>query len=1046
VAGTVLSASTGEPLDGVQVSLEGVPPGRKGLGGLTQPSGRYLILNVPVGEYLLRAQLIGFGTQTRTIVVEAGQTTNMDLRLEAEAIALSEIVVTGVVGATQRTKLPFEVAQVRTADLPIPEANPLQSLQGRVAGAQVVQGSGLPGSTPSVLLRGVTALDATGRSQDPLYIVDGVILGAEMVDMDALDIQSIEVVKGAAAASLFGSRAGNGVIHIRTRRGAEMPDDQIRYTFSSEFGGSGLVKDPAGLARKYHPYKLVGDSFEDANGNLCSWQDCDTEPVFAGQAAGGDPPSIWNSYQSNPWPGETYDQVARFFSEGKFTQNHVSVEGRSGRANFLVSGGNFRQEGILPYLERYRRINARANLDFHTSRGLSVSANTFFASSTGPGMPEESQQKVFEMFYRAPPIVDLLAKDPSNPDQPVFKTGVGDYDINPLYMLANDHRTERRRRLVGSSTVRYQREDWLIVEGNLSYDRSDVGKERVVPIGYRTAIAGLRQELGSLSAYDDGRTELNGSVTATGHWSASERIHNSTQIRYLFENWDRRWQSVEGTGFSVDGIYTLDNLDQDYLNAHSGKEQIRADGYFLISDFDILDRYVLDALVRNDGSSLFGEAQRRQWYYRMGGAWRLSQEGFFRIPGVNELKLRYSVGTAGGRPSFEAQYESYSVSGGQIAPVNLGNKELKPEHSTEHEMGLDLDALDHRLFFTLTYAQTTTRDQILQVPQPIYLGWRSQWQNAGTVKSHTWEAALDLRLLNRQDISWSAKVLFDATRSRITAMNVPDFRYGASGIGSGRPFYARVGEEIGTVYGSQAATSCAHLPEGVSCDGFEIDEYGFLVYTGPAGFSDPQWGTDVAVDGLGTIMWGTPFAGYCVDRKTGAQTTFCPIGNSLPDYNLSLSTSLTWKGISVYALLTHSAGFDVYNNSMVWSTWGLRDQGDIPVEDQKPYGYFNFNSELASGQPGSTFLEDGTFTKLREVSVAYELGPELLGRLPFLASVDAFRIRLTGRNLLLWTDYRGPDPEVGRSGGNTGSAAVDRVDEFAYPNFRTFTGAIEIVF
>ncbi|MGD2124300.1 MAG: carboxypeptidase regulatory-like domain-containing protein, partial [Gemmatimonadota bacterium] len=176
VTGTVLNAATGEPLGAAQLSLERASGEGTGLGTLSRSTGRFLIRSVPIGEYVLRTQLLGFGTEERTIQIEPGQTLVADFRLEPEAISLSEIVVTGVVGATQRTKLPFEVTQVRAADLPVSSVNPAQSLQGKVAGAQVVQGSGLPGSTPSVLLRGVTALDASGRSQDPLYIVDGVIL------------------------------------------------------------------------------------------------------------------------------------------------------------------------------------------------------------------------------------------------------------------------------------------------------------------------------------------------------------------------------------------------------------------------------------------------------------------------------------------------------------------------------------------------------------------------------------------------------------------------------------------------------------------------------------------------------------------------------------------------------------------------------------------------------------------------------------------------------------------------------------------------------
>jgi TonB-dependent SusC/RagA subfamily outer membrane receptor len=245
VTGTVVSAQSGEPLSSAQVSLEGT-----GLGALTQSNGRFLILRVPAGTYTVNAVLIGFSNVSAQVTVTSGESAVVDLRMDPQAISLSEIVVTGVAGATQRTKLPFDVAQVRVADLPIPSPNAAASLQGKVAGATVVSGSGRPGSAPSIMLRGVKSLDASGRDQEPLYIVDGVILSGGMMDLDALDIQSIEVVKGAAAASLYGSRAGAGVIQIRTKRGQEMGDDQVRYTLRNEYAAATWRTSPTTCSRR----------------------------------------------------------------------------------------------------------------------------------------------------------------------------------------------------------------------------------------------------------------------------------------------------------------------------------------------------------------------------------------------------------------------------------------------------------------------------------------------------------------------------------------------------------------------------------------------------------------------------------------------------------------------------------------------------------------------------------------------------------------------------------------------------------------------------
>jgi TonB-linked SusC/RagA family outer membrane protein len=1041
VTGTILGSSTGQPLDAVQVSLETVGSGEIRYGGLTQATGRFLIINVPVGQYVLRAELLGFGTQTQVVDVVAGQTAVVDLRLDETAITLSEIVVTGVAGATQRTKLPFDVAQVRIADLPVPSMNAAQSIQGKVAGVQVVQGSGRPGQAPSILLRGVTSLDASGRNQEPLYIVDGVILAEAMVDLDALDIETVEVVKGAAAASLYGSRAANGVIQIRTKRGGQMPDDQVRYSFRSEYGSSQLSEAPELLLTEVHEYELTpdGSQFVDVDGTGCNWLEC-SSPRLIGTNA-------WDTYQVNPWPGKTYNQIERFFEGGTLMQNSFTAEGRSGRTNFHVSASNLNQGGILRYEPGFTRNNFRINVDQAVVEKLTIQSSVLYSRSK-----QGTQEGLLFDLTRMPAGVDLLGEDPFEPGELVLTVNPTDNESpNPIYALQERSWMQYRSRFLGAATARFSPNQWLKVDANVSFDRSDIESENLVPKGYRTPNPSTSLNNGNLFKRSNVREALNSSITASGVFNLTDQIRNTTQVRYLYEQQDYEWFSTSGYNFAVADVPVLENVDQTTVSNSSYVDKIIADGYFLITNFDMYDKYVLDALIRNDGSSLFGEDERRQWYYRLGGAWRMGQEDWFNIPSIDEMKFRYSLGTAGGRPRFSAQYETYSVSGGRISPVNLGNKDLKPEFSTEHEAGVDLSLFNYKAILSLTYAQTTTEDQILPVPQPAFTGYQTQWRNAGTIESKTYEATLDLRLLETPDFTWSAKLLYDHTKSEITALNVPAFTYGVGGQGLGTVFYAREGEEIGNFYGVQAAMSCAHLPADVSCDEFAKNDDGFLVWVGPGGsFSSPQWGTSGPVVGGKAVPWGTPFGGYCVDPSTGEETLFCPLGNTIPDYNIGFSTSLNWKGVSLYGLVSHSAKFDVYNQPLQWGTFkrmtGIFDQSNVPEADRKPIGYYDAWYGVSGLQPSSIFVEDATFTKIREISLSYRLGQNVLGNIPGLNAFSSIGINLTGRNLFTWTDYRGYDPEMGETGGDTGSAAIARVDGYNYPNFRTFSGSIEFVF
>jgi hypothetical protein len=198
------------------------------------------------------------------------------------------------------------------------------------------------------------------------------------------------------------------------------------------------------------------------------------------------------------------------------------------------------------------------------------------------------------------------------------------------------------------------------------------------------------------------------------------------------------------------------------------------------------------------------------------------------------------------------------------------------------------------------------------------------------------------------------------------------------------------------------------------------------------------------------VKWGTPFAGECTDKSTSERTLFCPVGNSMPDYNLSLSNSFSYKGINLYALVSRSSGFDVYNQPLQWGTFkrfsGIMDQSGVPQSEQKPIGYYDAQYGVSGLQPSNIFVEDGSFTKIREVSASYRFNADQLSGIPGLDRFNGLGISVTGRNLFTWSDYRGFDPEVGKTGGDTGSSALARVEGYQYPNFRTFTAALELIF
>jgi TonB-linked SusC/RagA family outer membrane protein len=1068
IEGTVKDALTSRPIEGARVSVVGLS-----LFAATAANGTYAIANVPSGVVSVRVTMLGYQPITvASVQVAPGGTATANVTLQLAVINLHELVVTGLVGETERAKLATDVARVDAEEMPVPRTDALSALQGKVAGAVVTQGSGRPGSAPTVLLRGPTSINASGRSQEPLYVVDGVILGSSVADLDALDIESIEVVKGASAASLYGSRAGSGVINIKTRRGTGIADQEIHFTARTEAGSNEL---PGKYDLTMHHGFLMnaaGTKFIDQGGNQCDWLQCPNVQL-AGQAmtgVGADTfRTAWNTYQDETWPGTTYDQVTRFFEGGNFAQQYLAAEGRSGSTNFHASWSNVREEGVMTGQQGLWRNNFRVNLDQSLGAKFRIGASTFYSRSK-----QDNRQGALFDLTRMPAGVDLLSLNACPPtgtckawQQPRILPG-GQQDPkdvwlnpdpfnnespNPLYSMLNGSSFDYRGRFLASVNTRWSPIEWLSFDGNVSYDRLDFNSQSYTFKGYKTITPSLNTNLGNLARSNSLTQNFNANVDMTLSRRFGD-LSTRTQFRYLVEYDDFERTNVTGRRFAAADVPTIDNTDPAQLTAGSGLSTVRADGYFGITNLEYKERYIFDALLRNDGSSLFGADSRRHWYYRVAGAWRVTQD--VQIPHLDELKLRAAYGTAGGRPRFEAQYETYSVSGGKLSYGTLGNSTLTPELSKELEVGTDLLAFG-RVGFTLNYAKTVTENQILLVPLPGFSGFSSQWQNAGTLESKTWEASLDFQLARTPQLSWSARVLFDRNRQRITKLDVAPFPYGGFGGNGTEVFFARQGEVLGTFYGTKFATSCADLLGGmggtITCNDFAVNDDGLLVWVGPGGsLSNPKWGTAGPSFGYKgqnrTLMWGAPMIGWGLDPITGDTTNRLPIGKTTPDFHLGVSTSASWHKVTLYGLLEWVQGISVYNVPQQWGVFrnlaGVMDQTGKATVDRKPIGYYGWMYGLTTLTPDSYFVQDGSFAKLREVSLQYRFGRDQLARIGFLRSFEGISISLIGRNLFTFTGYNGYDPEVGSNGGETGSAALARIDGYQYPNFRSFTAAITV--
>ncbi|MEX0741502.1 MAG: carboxypeptidase-like regulatory domain-containing protein, partial [Phycisphaeraceae bacterium] len=422
-------ARSGEPMVGAQLSIVGTQRG-----SITARDGSYRIGTVPAGEREVRASFIGYRSITQAITMAPGATEVMNFELEPSVIDVDEIIVTGTVGEMSRGRAPFTIDRVSQADLQVTSSgSPAQMLSGKVAGASIVGGSGRPGAAPSVLLRGPTSINNDGRSQNPLYIVDGVILSSSIMDFDGMDIESIEVIKGAAAASLYGARAANGVIQITTQRGRNVADNSVRYTLRSEYGQSSLEGSANITTAHARAMNASGTMFLESDGvTECEFLTCSTV-ALAGQRAQQnldgttENANPWNTIQSNAYPGVTYDNVDRFFDPGAHLSNSISIAGRSGATNYHMSVNQLREDGVMEGHKGATRNNMRLNIDQSMRDDLTIGASITFMRNKF----DESNGPVFQLT-RMPAGVDLLAPDPTYPEFYILKPDPNNDNANPM--------------------------------------------------------------------------------------------------------------------------------------------------------------------------------------------------------------------------------------------------------------------------------------------------------------------------------------------------------------------------------------------------------------------------------------------------------------------------------------------------------------------------------------------------------------------------------------------------------------------------------------
>lgn len=974
VRGNVLDQQ-GVPLPGATILVE------NSVNGTTTDFNGNFTLNANIGDVII-IRYVGFIAQS--IIVR--ESINEYLVKLVPNNDLEEVVLTGVAGRTDIKKVSFSIGKVSEVILQqVPGVDVISSIRGKIAGVNVVQGTGLPGVAPSIRVRGSSSLLGT---QAPLVILDGTILDGNFSDISSDDIESIEVLKGSAAASLYGSRAATGVVQIFTKRGNHSYGSSIKIR--AEIGTNYIPKNRRPTITQAHNYQL------DSAGNFVRGND-------GGYVLEDD------RIADNPFP-IYYDNISLFFSTNYTHHQSIQFLNRTERTTSNLSFTNLSQDGILNFDQYgFVRQTARLNHDIWISDNFKLSTSTGL-SSNELIEPDLGATSPFYTILSTPPHADLTASNQEDNSPYNWnaqeETGWPGVETNPLYTLENESTQIRRQRVIGNYKLTYYLADYLNIEGAYSFDFSTTDIDFFVDKGWLNT---------QVTIYDEGYININRSKSKKNNFqltlSFDKNLNNDLNLKAkLFYLYDYRFQNEVTAGGSKIGISGLNDLD----NVVADTELIGSDvadyvekSFATIVDLDYKDKYLASFLIRRDGNSLFGPDVREKIFYRISGAWRITKD--FDIPQLQEWKIRASLGTAGLLPPFAAQYETFTLSEGTAEKNTIGNTKLGPFFSTELELGTNFQI---NKFITLeyNYAEKTTEGQVLPVDITVETeGFPLQWRNAGTLQSFTNELSITFNWINNPKSYLDTTFLFDSTNQYVTELFRPVWQ-----LGPRNSFIIQAGKSYGIYLGSKILTSLEELKDNQNPSDYSINDDGYVVNQN-----------------------GLPV--FLLDEKGNQMQV--QVGDINPDFNISFNSIFRYKNFSAFVLWDWKQGGNVYNQTKQTTFKELLhpdiDQSNKPLDQRKSTNYYSalYNINATT----SHFVEDASYLKLRELNISYTLS-----NLNFLSRSTSIKFSLIGRNILQFDNYSGVDPEVTVRG--NGDPTNFFYDGYGYPTFSTITGGLELNF
>ena len=939
VKGTVTDQN-GYPVIGMAVQEQGTSNGV-----VTDENGEYSI-TVASPQASLEFNSLGY----ETVIEQVNGRAVIDVVSSESAIALDAVVAIGY-GAVKKQDLTTAVSVVSNEDMKLrPVSDASGFIQGKVAGVQVQQTSGLPGGGMTVRIRGASSI---ASSNDPLYVVDGVPVGEgnyAIAYLSPNDIESMSILKDASSAAIYGSRAANGVVLITTKQGKVSQGPQIN--FSAYVGLSNVTKT----------YDVL---------NVAQYKDLMDEIGGATLPDG--------LRDETDWFDETY-------STG-ITQNYqISVSNGNEKLRYYIGGGYTDEKGVIDVAYN-RRYNIKASVDSDLFKWISVGANVAYSSYKSNGIISgtgSNRAGVVLSVINTPTYAKIWSDE--NPDW-YWNTFYGANLTTPAENMArteNNYSQTDRLLLTGYATIKFHKN--LNFKSTVTMDRRWVHDYSFLdPI--HTSYGRTQHGEASSTRSDDMRMVYDNILTYNNTWNG---VHNFEAMGGTSAT-TSRWENLSGSRnyFSPDYNNVIWGLNGGNKGGLRGQSQGYAKwaimSYLARVSYNYDSRYYITANFRADGSSKLAPGHRWGFFPSVSAAWRISGESWMKdISWISDLKLRAGWGQSGNQAgladyawvqTYNTNYYDWTSTGYEEAvptlgsKSNIGNKDLTWETTTQTNVGIDFAILDNRLTFTLDGYYKYTKDLLMSVPLPS--PYPSIYRNEGEMSNWGLEFALSSVNLDRKGVRWTTDFNISMNRNRLEKLDLQQVYYYTQTSEALSEYVVRMtpGQPLSMFWGYKA--------EGVDPE-TGMMRYQDLNGDGKINSSDKQY-----------------------------------IGNANPLFTFGMTNTISWKGLSLSFLITSSIGNDIYNASrieMVGMYNGANQITDVLRRWKVPGQITDIPKagELDNLRASTRWVEDGSYLKIKNITLSYDIVHPKLKK----ANIARIQPYITLDNMITFTNYSGYDPEM----------------------------------